>query len=338
MALIKCPKCGKEFSDRAQACPQCSTPKEEVLHLIAEKEAAEAAERERLRKEREAKEAEEARIRAEKRAEWWAANKKKVGISILIIIGIIAAIIIAEEIKKTKAEKKAVEEAYVIINKGEELISAQQYLEARDCYKRALLHTNDTTVAKLVYQKQQELATVERQNPFTSPDLKWAGVHGYVKKIQENIPRTPLYPAQESEYQFDNKGNLKALTINGKAYQINRSSTGQIEYIKEADLEGPDGTGFVLNSEDFVIQKYESECEVVTETSYVLNDAGIPVSAESRQWDNAVDTVLQIYSFTYSSYDTFGNWIARKNELTLMYETPQVVNTTTYRTITYWEE
>ncbi len=23
MALIKCPKCGKEFSDRAQACPQC---------------------------------------------------------------------------------------------------------------------------------------------------------------------------------------------------------------------------------------------------------------------------------------------------------------------------
>ena len=23
MALIKCPKCGKEFSDRALACPQC---------------------------------------------------------------------------------------------------------------------------------------------------------------------------------------------------------------------------------------------------------------------------------------------------------------------------
>ena len=76
MALIKCPKCGKEFSDRAQTCPQCSTPKEEVLRLIAEKEAAEAVERERLRKEREAKEAEEARIRAEKRAEWWKKNKR----------------------------------------------------------------------------------------------------------------------------------------------------------------------------------------------------------------------------------------------------------------------
>lgn len=37
MALIKCPKCGKEFSDRIVACPQCGTSKEEIQRLIQEK-------------------------------------------------------------------------------------------------------------------------------------------------------------------------------------------------------------------------------------------------------------------------------------------------------------
>ena len=76
MALIKCPKCGKEFSDRAHACTQCGTSKEEVQRIIKEQAEREAAERERIRKEREAKEAEEARIRAEKRTEWWKKNRK----------------------------------------------------------------------------------------------------------------------------------------------------------------------------------------------------------------------------------------------------------------------
>lgn len=30
MALIKCPKCGKEMSDRADRCPQCGTPIDEI--------------------------------------------------------------------------------------------------------------------------------------------------------------------------------------------------------------------------------------------------------------------------------------------------------------------
>lgn len=31
MALIKCPECGKEFSDRASACPNCSCPTKDIL-------------------------------------------------------------------------------------------------------------------------------------------------------------------------------------------------------------------------------------------------------------------------------------------------------------------
>ena len=33
MALITCPKCGKQFSDRAEKCPQCGVS-EEALHQI----------------------------------------------------------------------------------------------------------------------------------------------------------------------------------------------------------------------------------------------------------------------------------------------------------------
>lgn len=108
MALITCPKCGKQFSEHAKACPQCGISIEEALLLIQKREEEsrlaaerEAAERERIRKEREAKEAEEARIRAEQRAEWWAANKKKVGIAILILIAIIG--IIETGLKVTQA-------------------------------------------------------------------------------------------------------------------------------------------------------------------------------------------------------------------------------------------
>ena len=55
MALITCPQCGKQFSDRAEKCPQCGTSKEKILYLIKEQEEREAAERERIRKERETK-------------------------------------------------------------------------------------------------------------------------------------------------------------------------------------------------------------------------------------------------------------------------------------------
>lgn len=34
MSLIKCPECGKVFSDRAAHCPQCGLPTEEALNAI----------------------------------------------------------------------------------------------------------------------------------------------------------------------------------------------------------------------------------------------------------------------------------------------------------------
>ena len=36
MAIIKCPECGKEFSDKAVACPNCGCPIDAVLNSLAE--------------------------------------------------------------------------------------------------------------------------------------------------------------------------------------------------------------------------------------------------------------------------------------------------------------
>ena len=63
MALIICPKCGKQFSDRAEKCPQCGTSKEEIQLLIKEKEA-------------------EKRLRAER----WQNNKKWVIVGIALCL------------------------------------------------------------------------------------------------------------------------------------------------------------------------------------------------------------------------------------------------------------
>ena len=36
--LIKCPECGKEFSDKAQSCPNCGVSIETALDIIKEQE------------------------------------------------------------------------------------------------------------------------------------------------------------------------------------------------------------------------------------------------------------------------------------------------------------
>lgn len=35
MALITCTECGKEFSEKAPACPNCGCPTEEILKELA---------------------------------------------------------------------------------------------------------------------------------------------------------------------------------------------------------------------------------------------------------------------------------------------------------------
>ena len=42
MALITCTECGKEFSDKAAACPNCGCPTEYVIQETKEKQKSES--------------------------------------------------------------------------------------------------------------------------------------------------------------------------------------------------------------------------------------------------------------------------------------------------------
>lgn len=153
MALIECPKCGKMFSVHAQACPQCGLSKGEVLafiekreeeiRLAAQRKAAELErqrreEQERLRKEREEKETEEARIRSEKRAEWWKKNRKKVWITIAIFVSIISVIIAVPKIQNAIAERELNQMVEAYLFYGDSCVNVFAFDEANSAYQQAI--------------------------------------------------------------------------------------------------------------------------------------------------------------------------------------------------------
>jgi len=181
MALIKCPKCGKLFSEHAKACPKCGISiedalvlikqREEEIRLAAEREKAERerrrqeylAEQERLRKEREAKEAEEARIRAEKRAEWWKKNGKKVWITIGIIVAIVLAIIAVNKIRKAIAEKELNQKVEAAFLSGDSCVNVFAFEEAEKFYQQAMELKDDEKTRNRVAKKRAELSNVKQK-------------------------------------------------------------------------------------------------------------------------------------------------------------------------------
>ena len=48
MALIKCTECGKEFSDRAAACPNCGCPTDIILEDIEKEKSIQQKRKQRL--------------------------------------------------------------------------------------------------------------------------------------------------------------------------------------------------------------------------------------------------------------------------------------------------
>lgn len=153
MALIICPECGKQFSEHANACPECGVPTKEIRRLIKEQKEREIAERERLRKEQEAKEieeAEEARIRAEKRAEWWKKNGKKVWITIIIVFFSIATVIAAKFIYEDVQTKRAIAGAEAYIAAGDSCVAIYHFDEAIKFYDKAKAVTQDKQIRSTI--------------------------------------------------------------------------------------------------------------------------------------------------------------------------------------------
>lgn len=170
MALITCPECGKQFSDRAEKCPQCGITKENAVTLIKTREAAariaaqhEAAERERIRKEREAKEAEEARIRAERRAEWWHQNGKKVIRAAIISVALLVLIIVGLKTAQAITNNRAISKAEAIIEQADALIATYQFDEAQKICESGLRNINNEEARHIVLAKETDIRTAKNK-------------------------------------------------------------------------------------------------------------------------------------------------------------------------------
>ena len=170
MALIRCPKCGKSFSEYASKCPQCGITIEDALLLQKKqteelwlKREKEAAERERIRLEEEAQKAEKERVKAEKRKEWWVKNDTKIIVSIIILMVLLVTGIIIYIYISNEQKERAIAEAQAYIHLGDSCAAIYHFDEADKYYNNALNATTDEDTHQKAYERSVSLGSKKNQ-------------------------------------------------------------------------------------------------------------------------------------------------------------------------------
>ena len=116
------------------------------------------AEEERLRREEEKRQrAEQERIRAEQEKILRAQSMRKAKKAALIFICLTLVIVAVVKIYNVIIAKHAITQAYEMIERGEALIPAYKFDEAKQLYDTAFRITNDDDVHKKVLEKRKEL-------------------------------------------------------------------------------------------------------------------------------------------------------------------------------------
>ena len=137
--------------------------REEEARKIAE-EARIAEQKERLHLEAEERQREEEeRIRAKERAEIRRRTVKKVLIAVAICVAIIFLVRGGMNIAQSIATKRAVAEATVIIEKGDALVAAYQFDEARDLYRNAYQAMENEEARSMLIAKEKEVEEAQRK-------------------------------------------------------------------------------------------------------------------------------------------------------------------------------
>lgn len=121
------------------------------------------AEQERLRKEREAKEAEEARIRAERRAEWWQQNGKKVIRAAIISVALLVLIIVGLKTAQAITNNRAISKAEAIIEQADALIATYQFDEAQKICESGLRNINNEEARHIVLAKEADIRNAKNK-------------------------------------------------------------------------------------------------------------------------------------------------------------------------------
>lgn len=199
MAMIKCPECGKELSDKASACPNCGCPIEDIKRQIEEKET-EAAEK---IKEKEAeKKAKQIAFETKKQERVEAIkamqpkNKKKAALIGVIVAVVVIAIAVCGWYFGIKVPHDKAVDAY--------LTSVQQYGEAVDKYNESIEAYNDK--AKEIIAKNDNLIAKvdEAQSLIDCGDVPFEGekltyLSNTVKDARNNKVETPELKERANE-------------------------------------------------------------------------------------------------------------------------------------------
>lgn len=110
MALIKCPECGKMFSEHATKCPQCGLSITNVARIVKEKEEKERREEE----EKQRLDKEKAEQEKKERHEWWQRNISKIILSVVAILLITVLSLVGRIIYRQLNKPKLVEPSQTI--------------------------------------------------------------------------------------------------------------------------------------------------------------------------------------------------------------------------------
>ena len=138
MAMIKCPECGKDMSDKAAACPNCGCPIEDIKARISEIEA-EKAEKERAKKEeKKAKEVAEEIKRQQKEEAKKAITPEMKKKRVIVVGTIVVVAAVAGILGWYYGIKLPKEQSY-----SEYLASVNRYIDSTNEYNASINAYND---------------------------------------------------------------------------------------------------------------------------------------------------------------------------------------------------
>lgn len=126
MALIKCPKCGKQFSEHTSECPVCGLKKEEWKLFLAEQK----------------------RIRGERKKEQWHKHKKNLYIGFGIVLLLIVPFTLRRVINGYNYQKEKDARALIEIQIGDSLFNESQYAGAIRHYHYAINYASHEGIYK----------------------------------------------------------------------------------------------------------------------------------------------------------------------------------------------
>lgn len=194
MAMIKCPECGKEMSDRAGACPNCGCPMDEIRRSLGEIEAERAAKLKEKEEEKKAKEV-AAEIRKRKQEEARKAvtpemkRKRSLIASLIAVLVIIAGVCgwyfgikvpkdnayaayleTVQSTAETVKEYNAAVEAYN--NKAKQVIAANDSFDASIKEAQDLIDSGDTPYEGEKITVLSNTLKDARNNKTATPELK----------------------------------------------------------------------------------------------------------------------------------------------------------------------